>query len=186
MNSSQYQLAGWLAIIGALLMVPLTVATVILEKMSGGHLLFSIINIGKYFLSMAVTVYIFYMFRKLLNDRYNFNQVNWIITVFIIYSILTFFVSLLAIVPDLKLAVMIGILVMMVPFGVLNIIFGVRMLKLQDDLFGLLKPFAYLYIAAGICAVSVILMPLGMLVAIATLFIEGMIFLRTKEQVEFV
>ena len=58
--------------------------------------------------------------------------------------------------------------------------------QVSDDLFGLLKPFAYTTIASGICGVTVILMPIGMLIGLAALIIEGMIFLRAKEQVEFV
>ena len=57
---------------------------------------------------------------------------------------------------------------------------------MSAELLGLLKPFAYTTIASGICGVTVILMPIGMLVGIAALIIEGMIFLRAKEEVEFV
>ena len=61
-----------------------------------------------------------------------------------------------------------------------------KLLKLKDDLFGLLKPYAYTTLAAAICGATIILMPIGLIIQLAALVIQGMIFLRAKEQVEFV
>ncbi len=42
-------------------------------------------------------------------------------------------------------------------------IFGIKLLEMQDNLNGLLKPCAFLNIAAGICFATFILAPLGLL-----------------------
>ena len=71
-------------------------------------------------------------------------------------------------------------------FGIANILLGLRLLKLNDDLFGMLKPLAYMSIVCGVCLASVLLSPFGMLAAVAKFIIQGIIFLRSSEEAEFV
>ena len=70
--------------------------------------------------------------------------------------------------------------------GVVSIIYGIRLLRLKGDLFGMLKVYVYTTIAGGVCLVSIILLPLSLIVAVATYILEGMIFLRAAEDEEFV
>ncbi len=70
--------------------------------------------------------------------------------------------------------------------GIINIVFGIRLLQLKDDLFGQLKPFAYATIGSGVGIVSILLMPFGLLAAVTAYIIQGIIFLRAAEDVEFV
>jgi len=65
--------------------------------------------------------------------------------------------------------------------GVIHILFGIRILHLPEDLFGLLKPFSYLSIAIGICSVTFILLPLGLIIEAVSYVILGMIFFRATE-----
>ena len=91
---------------------------------------------------------------------------------------------LFAAVATLGLIILIGI-----PLSVVGIVFAVRLLRLQDDLCGLLKPFAYTTIAACICYVTVILAPIGGLVDAAATVILGLIFFKAARglpKVEFV
>jgi hypothetical protein len=72
---------------------------------------------------------------------------------------------------------------------VVGIVFAVRLLRLRDDLGGLLRPFAYTTIAACICYVTILLAPIGGLVDAGATVILGLIFLRLAKglpQVEFV
>jgi hypothetical protein len=78
------------------------------------------------------------------------------------------------------------LIVLFCPLGILLTVFGYRMLQLQDPLFGLLKPYAYLTIAAGICCISIILAFFGMLISMVTTIIQGLVFIRSSEQAEFV
>jgi hypothetical protein len=77
-------------------------------------------------------------------------------------------------------------MVLFIPYCVITVIYAYKLLKLDDDLFGLLKPFAYSTMAAGICGATIILMPIGLIIQLAAFVIQGMIFLRAKEQIEFV
>jgi hypothetical protein len=83
-----------------------------------------------------------------------------------------------AIVVAIGLLVALPIVMLGIPLAVLSIIFGVKLLRLQDDLFGLLRPFAYVTIAAGVCFVTILLAPLGLVVDAVSNVILGVIFLR--------
>ena len=76
--------------------------------------------------------------------------------------------------------------IMFCPIGILMTLFGYRILKLQDSLFSLLKPYAYLDIAGGICFAAILLAFFRMLIAMISAIIQGLIFIRFSEQVEFV
>jgi hypothetical protein len=58
------------------------------------------------------------------------------------------------------------------------VIFGMKLLDLQDDLSGPLKPYAFLNIAAGVCFATFILVPLGLLLAAVGNVSLGMILHR--------
>jgi hypothetical protein len=75
--------------------------------------------------------------------------------------------------------IFLGLLVLCgVVTGILSIVFAVKLLRLQDDLFGLLKPYAYATMASAVCLATVILAPVGMLVDAAATVMLGVIFLR--------
>ena len=75
--------------------------------------------------------------------------------------------------------------VLYIPFGLLTITFGVVLLKLKDDLFGLLRPYVFATIGSGVCGATLILAPVGNLAAAAAYVILGMIFLRAKSEADF-
>jgi hypothetical protein len=186
MSGNRYALAGWLAITAAVILVPEIGLSLLLDKISatypGVKVLLAWLNI----IGLAISVYILYMFRDLLNERYNFHGTDTLIMILIWTNVTFAFVGLLGLISELTTVMSVVVMVLFVPFGIVNIIFALSLLKLKDDLFGLLKPFAYTTMAAGICGASIILAPLGLLAAITSLFIQGMIFLRAKEEVQFV
>jgi len=69
-----------------------------------------------------------------------------------------------------------------IPLAILGIIFGVKLLRPDADQSGLLRPFAYINIAASICFASFILAPLGLLLDAAGNVVLGTIFLRRKAE----
>ncbi|MCP4568837.1 MAG: hypothetical protein GY841_14765 [FCB group bacterium] len=183
---NNYRLAGWLTIIMAILIVPQVLLAILFEVTAKGHPLANILMGAIYLSNAIIGVYILYMFRVMLNERYDFHLVDVLINILIAFNVLSMLNSLLGMIANLEMIISILTIVLMIPYGIVQIIFAVRMLKLDDDLFGLLKPFAYTMMAAGICAATIILLLPGLLVAIVNLVIMGMIFLRAKEQVEFI
>ena len=130
------------------------------------------------------------MFRLLLHEGYDFHRTDRLITIMIWVNIVIAIIQLgdtFSRIFGMNFELGLGILSMtlFVPYCIVSIVFGLTLLKLQGDLFELLHPFAYTSIAAGVCGATVILIPLGMLFAIASLVIQGMIFFRTRDEVEY-
>jgi hypothetical protein len=184
----QYSLAGWLAIISAILLVPEIGLAVLFGFIAPG---LDIFVVPIHIVNLVIGIYILYIFRRLLNQQFGFHATNILITVLILVNIVFFVIGLIELSVN-----MIGLdqvvernlsliaMILFVPFSLLTIVFGVVLLKLQDDLFGLLKPYAYTTIGSGVCGATVILAPIGLLAALVALVMQGMIFLRVKREVE--
>jgi len=186
--TNQYTLAGWLAIASAVLLIPEIGLAVLLGFISSGlEIYVAPIHIA----NLCIGLYILYVFRKLLNQEFNFHATDTLITVLILVNIVFFVIGLVDLVSsttgielgtqrDLSLITMI----LFVPFSILTIVFGVKLLRLREDMYGLLRPYAYATIGSGACGATIILAPLGLVAAIAALVILGMIFLRAKREAE--
>ena len=185
MNKTHYALAGWLAILQAVLILPQIALAVFLEFLSESYPVLKVMLVIMKITGLAVGVYVLYIFKRLLNERYAFHKTDILIMIFIGAQVFLFLLGIIGLIPALEIAAGIATFVLLVPFAVLEIIFGILLLKLEDDLFGLLKPFAYITIAGGICGATVILLPFYLLAGLVTLVIQGMIFLRAKEATEF-
>ena len=190
MNNKKYQLAGWLSLVSAVVVVPTIAVGVFLDYLSRSYPFVNILQILLSILFCSLGVYILFLFKNLLNVRYQFHLIDKLILALIwINVIITILGFVKYFVPEISAArLALGIIVMVLFYsvGILNIVFGVKLLKLKDDLFGLLKPFAYTTIISGVCIVSILLMPFGLLAAVAAYVIQGIIFLRVAEDVEFV
>ena len=186
-GTGKYGLAGWLAIASAVLIIPQIVISVFVKALGLGWELYLA---PLYFVNAAIGIYILYVFRMLLHDGYDFHRTDRLITIMIWVNIAFAIIQLgdtFSRISGMNYELELGILSMalFVPYSIISIVFGLTLLKLQGDLFELLRPFAYTTIAAGVCGATVILAPLGMLFAIASLVIQGMIFFRTKDEVEY-
>jgi hypothetical protein len=186
MDSNKYNLAGWLAILYAVMLVPQIVFGFIVEKTASGNpvaeTFMTLLNLAGY----ALVIYVLAMFRHLLNERFDFHEVDIFIWILIWANVLFAGLGLVALVPVLERPLGFMVLALFVPYSIITAVLGFKLLHLKDDLFGLLKPYAYTTIALGILGATILLMPIALFIQIAALIIQGMIFLRAKEQVEFV
>ena len=66
----------------------------------------------------------------------------------------------------------------LIPFGIIFIVFAIKLLRLPDNLFGLLKPFSYTSIATGFCFATIFLIPLGLVASTIADMILAIIFFR--------
>lgn len=204
-DSPRYETVAWLSISSAILLFPGVVFSILLEIGREPAMLgFLIPYVLLFGLSMAFGLYALYRFKGLLNDRFAFHDVDNLIRAILILG------SVMAVVGiGMKVAgsfakvavndprelipmavVMVVFLVLIgLPLAILNIIFAVRLLRLQDDLFGLLKPYAYTTIVASALFATFLLAFLGLFLDAACSIMLGMIFLRASRgapQPEFV
>ena len=200
MDKNTYTLAGWLAIGAAVLALPLMFLGIMVDVATrkGSELvpvfllLFACVNV----VHVTMLVYAFARLRHLLNERFGFHAVDTLIVAIIVINIAIVSVSIVSriglvggLLPEALVPVALGVIVLLaVPLAILGIVFAVKLLSLQDDLHGLLRPYAYTSIAASICFATIVLAPLGMIVAAVSTAILGAIFLRADRapQVDFV
>jgi len=180
-TKKQLDLAGWCSITNALIAIPSLAMSWFLETMKGigprlSQAVLTVVGLGLF-------LYVIYSLRRLLNGRFKFHDVDIYISLMIWGNILLAVLSLLSLGTD-KLesfmeAVMMAALIV---FGILSIMFATRLLRLSNNLYGLLKPFCYLTIGSGICLITVFLLPVAILAGAIADVVLGVTFFRAAEQ----
>ncbi|NQU04925.1 MAG: hypothetical protein HQ568_02450 [Calditrichaeota bacterium] len=198
-SENKYALAGWLAITGAILLFPEILFGILVEIKPDklGLLVFpyGIIAITE----VAFTVYAFLRFKDLLNERYSFHQVDLLVLLIVIGSIVgtsfavvvkhLYVFGVLEPTPIVKIATMTALMIIAIPLSAIGIVFGIKLLKVETDFRGLLKPMVYIYIAGSICFATFVLILPGVLLFATFQIMMGLILLRegdSKMEVEFV
>jgi len=187
MQYKNFSFVGWVTIINAIATIPVLIINIFLEGVSR-H--FPGVNL---FLIMSTTAivwvntFIFYKFRELLHSRYDFREADNAIYLIIVANIAIGLFNILGFMfPPIQMGMKVIILVLLVPFGITFIFYAVQLLKLKNDLFGFLKPYAYTTIAVGVCVMTVVFFLFGVLIGIAAGLMHGLIFLKSAEELEFV
>ncbi len=65
--------------------------------------------------------------------------------------------------------------------GIMSIVYGIKLLNFDQELYGFRKLYAGISIATGVCYATVLLIPLGLLVGIASNIFLAIIFFREAE-----
>jgi hypothetical protein len=200
MNENPYRTAGWLSIVAAALF-PLAFAVSIFQGVIGiAKFRYQGPTIGPsdllFIIFTVIAIYTLIVFRRLLNERYSFNDIDKWISITIGWNILFQVVSLtyraiviaLWPIPQMTYTLMsIGFMVIFMPLGgIIDIVIAVKLLRAKDRFNDLIKTLAYLNMASGICGVTVILTPIALILVPIWWAVLAMVFLREKEEVEFV
>lgn len=199
MNNKQYKTAGWLSILVAVVFVPKFIMNFFFEviahklKFPGVYLLDVFIIV----VLTAIYVYLLLSMRLLLNERFNFFDVDMLIKISCWLLIAAAAISILddifktvgmfgSKLSTLRIILIVAFFSVFFIMGIVSILFGIKLLRLKGDLFGMLKIYVYTTIAGGVCLVSILLFPLSLVIVVATYILEGIIFLRAAEDAEFV
>jgi len=202
-QDNPYLTAGWMAIAGGILGLPIIFLGFMLDVMSHrsgdaqAAAIFLVIYIGFAILQLFFGVYALSRFRHMLNHRFDFREVNGLITAIICGVIAVTLIIMVGrisgVVAGYSKIVSVQMIVLLalvaIPLNVLSIVFSVKLLKLNDELHGLKRPYAYLNIAAAVCFATFILALVGLLIQAACSIIMGAIFLKPAakaEELEFV
>ena len=200
MEENKYATAGWLAIVQAVLF-PMSFVISIVQTGIGARM-FDMHGefVGPAELIMvvftAIGVYTMLMFRRLLNERYENHDLDLLIIISIwwaiVFQLVTLGLKTLAMIfapVDPLLIGLTGLVVMtaaMVTIGIVDIMIAVRLLRVKEALSASIRALAYVTMAAGICEVTVLFMPLALLLIPVTCVIMAIIFLHDRQEVEFV
>ena len=179
MTQDRLKLAGWLSILNAVITIPSAVMGFIMGfKNIAPNFVVIVLSV----LSILIFIYILLTFKGLLNSYFNFYNVDTIIAMFIWASVFLTGANIVpSFLPEYKVKVGIFTLMFVLLFGILNIMLGAKLLKLKEDLFGLLKPFSYLTIATGILCMTIVLLPLGMIADVISSILLAIVFFRATK-----
>jgi hypothetical protein len=200
MDESKYRLAGWLAVVQAVLF-PVSIVIGIIEA----GLAAGLFNIKRPFFGpsdmlmiifTAIAIYTLIMFRKLLHERYQYHDLDLLIIISIWWAIafqvigLGIQTILMIYWPIDKILLTIVYLVFftgaMVTVGIVDILIAIKLLKEKENFSEFIRGFAYITMAAGICEVTVLLSPLALVLIPVSAIILALIFFRDRQEVEFV
>lgn len=178
-------LAGWLAVVSAVITFPGIILSIIsgMVQVKSASLLYleAIFNTG----TTALTVFIFIMLKRLLNEKAKFHDVDKYITFLIWVTIILTVIEVLTLpFSEIQGIIGLGVIVLIIPLGIIYIVFGIKLLNCEDNLFGYLKPFSYLSIATGIMMAVVILIPLGMITSIISDIVLALIFFKAVKNIQ--
>ncbi|TKJ40709.1 hypothetical protein CEE37_07020 [candidate division LCP-89 bacterium B3_LCP] len=200
MSENRFQLAGYLAIANAFLFPLSFVIAIVQGILTGVRFGYQGPIYGPSDLVMLVFtafgIYILLRFKLYLHEHYNYSGIDSLIHASIWWGVLLQIGSLilrgmiLLGWPDSELFGRIGMVVFMsismLTIGVIDIMIAVKLMKIKDTLSDMMKVFLYITLVAGICEVSILLVPISLILIPVTNVVLAMIFLREKHEVEFV
>jgi len=176
-------IAGWVAMTSAFASIPVAYLSWKLEGRidSTATLIQTSIQVSAILIFLAITLSL----KKLLNVNFNFHDtdksIDWMIKANVVAGILTV-IALQTV--QYKDTLGIAALLILVAQGVVQIQFGYKLLKLQNNLGGMLKPYCYANMATGICIASVILILVGVLISAIADLMLGTIFFNIAKLVK--
>lgn len=131
-------------------------------------------------LDSMIFVYLLYMFKKLINSRLECHSADRYIYILIGLSIIMSALTIFMPNDDLG---SISFFVLLVPLGIVSILFGVRLLKQKSDL-KYLKLYSWSTIIMGIMLTSVVLFLLALPVGIVSSFAMAMIYFTAAKELK--
>lgn len=200
METNKFSHVGWLAVIHAIVF-PLMFILGIIEqgvaaKLFGIHKpIFGpsdVIGI----IAAGIAIYTLWMFKKLLNEHYEYHDLDLLILIAIwwtaLFQVIGLGLGLLAVIywPVDEFIFAVTFLVFFVgaiiTIGIVDILIAVKLLKVKENFSEYIRVFAYVTIAAGICEVSVFLTPIALILVPVTSIVLALIFFKDRHQVEYV
>lgn len=205
MSDRRYRAAAVLALVKTGLVVLMLVFLLALMATKSWGLGPALFRAAVFLAAAGIEAFVLLSLRRLLWDRYDFHRADVIIPVLAVAAVVLEFLNQATEVAQVlspeKAAGIIAarILLVVIPWGIIIIVFAATLLKVPFAEKSLLRPYAYVNLAAGIVLVATVLalaaplmglllFPLLLLSEIASSVLLALTFLRSKdtEQVEFV
>lgn len=174
--------AGWIAMFSAFISIPFSYITLKLEGSKDVSTL--VLQAAMQLFGTLLFVVIARFMKKLLVEQYSFHDTNRQIDLMIMANVGAGILVIAGMFfPQMNETLGITALVVMVFMGIIQIQFGYRLLKLQNDLGGILKPFCYSNMVTGVFIASVVLIVVGVVASAISDLMLGTIFFSMAKQV---
>ncbi len=183
---SLYTLAGWLSIVQAvIILLPKVVLDLFVDHMSlSGYGIIQLIT-GFQAVGKLVGIYVLFMFRRLLNERHSFHNADTLINALICCYAAAVLIGAVDLVLNPQFSVMLALPIIDGLSSLISIVYAIRLLKLESNLSGLLKPYVYSMIASGVCGATIVLGEYGRPIFMVSLILLGMILIRAESEPEY-
>jgi hypothetical protein len=182
---SLYTLAGWLSILQAVIILPMVGVDFFAESMSlSGSGIFRLIT-GFHVASKLFGIFALFMFRRLLNERHSFNKADKLINALIGCYAAAALIGAMGLMLNRHIDFMPALAIISGLSGLISIVYAIRLLKLECNLSGLLKPYVYSTIAGGVLGATIVLGEFGRPIFMVSLILLGMILIRAESEPEY-
>lgn len=183
MTPVRLAVSGWLAMMSALLAIPLFLFSFRLAGIDG--LAARSAEAGLMVVGTALFVYLTLTLRRILHLGYAFHDADGAIALLIKVNVVLTTVGVIGLaVPSLASSVGMFTIIAFLPLGMFQAYFGLRLMRLPADLNGLLRPYCYLNLATGLCLALVITAPLALLLGAVADVMLGTIFFQLRRRVK--
>ena len=182
---SRYTLAGWLSILQAVIILPKVGVDLFVEYLTPSGYGILQLFIGFDVVSKLLGIYVLFMFRRLLNERHSFHNADKLINALIFCYAAIALIWALDLVLNPQFNVLFALPIIYVLSSLISIVYAIRLLKLESNLSGLLKPYVYTTIASGVFGVTIVLGEYGLPIFMVSLILLGMILIRAESEPEY-
>jgi hypothetical protein len=182
---SLYILAGWLSILQAVIILPKVGVDLFVKYLTSSGYGILQLFIGFDVVSKLLGIYVLFMFRRLLNERHSFHNADKLINALILCYAAFALIWVLDLVLNSQFNVLFALPIIYVLSSLISIVYAIRLLKLESNLSGLLKPYVYTTIAGGVFGVTIVLGEYGRPIFMVSLILLGMILIRAESEPEY-
>jgi len=174
-------IAGWTSIASALVTIPVIVISMYsgyTEGINGEkNSIITTLDMTINSIYLLIFVIIFINFKNLLNSDLEITSLDLMITLVIGSNVLITSLSIISM-PFQALNNIVGVIsvIFLIPYGILHTVFGIKIMKLDNELFGWRKSFSIFTIFTGISTATVILIPLGLITSMVSDVLLALIF----------
>lgn len=182
-SSKNLRIAGFLAMASAILGIPLLILS---HPFSESKYIAPIVLLTVMQLAgLCLYTYLYSFLKTFLNLRFSFHETDNYIDFLVMTNI---FVTLAGIAGYFLTAfrepLELFSLLLVISFGTVQLLFGIKLLQLSDSLQGMLKPFCFLSILTGIFITTIVLLPIASFTGAITDVMLGTIFFQASESPE--
>lgn len=176
--------AAFVCFLNAMLTVPLGVIGYQLGTLEEKNFTQQIIDVGTSAVSLILTVYILLFLKRILKEKCHFMNADSLLSLAISVQVVVGITgAVCTFIPEYIIFGSLLILAAMVVTGFLYTIIGVKMFKMENNFYGVQKPFCIMFILMGVGSIIyVVLWPVVLLSSITADILLGVVFLKEAKK----
>ena len=176
------RLAGWLSIVSAITTIPLFGLSLVAFMPGGGQsMTLGLFSTLMAILHAGIVAYVLLTFRDYLIIHGKFHDAEKLLNILVGLTIASAVIQAVVFIFE-NIAVFSSLLsfALLIPFGVVSIMLGLRLLQLRDTLFGLHSAVSYLFIFVGVTVASIVLLLPGIILGIILDVLLGVLLIQAS------